>query len=1163
MLFFAVALWAALRHTTLAGAQPTCVLESLVLAAIDPAARLKNCSDGSIGSSCTLSCIDGYVASDEVAGVCTENSSFPTGGYYRNLHILCSASTCSPLDVATVASIDPNAMLSSSACPEDGILGSKCFLECVEGYDPLQPSFPAMCLPDPGTSTASYQGAVIACAEHDGCTVVPCPVGASCEDHPPPWEGREGRTCTCNEGYVAQEQCCYEAEREPCRAGQFQCRSGRCIQDIWVCSGEDECGDNSDEINCIAPCPQGTFACRNGKCVSSQYRCSTTNECGDNSDELDCFTPCPEFTTACGSGQCIPLWTLCDRRQHCLDGADERDCSNNCDPRLFACGNGRCIPQWWVCNDGGNNLCGNFADEIGCSPPCLPDCEDKTCGDDDCCNGKCRVQTCPQGKTCNVAGLCECVPSCVGNVTCGSSDGCGGRCFGSCDAVLICEQPNHHCGLRLVYSAEDLPLSMSDQENQFLSSVINVTHSGTVMDINVLHLRGLHTWFADLRFELLSPFGSVVEILRRSCSNGNRYQNFNFSLDDDATTDQLDCPPTLGKTYRPSFPLSQFHGEQALGLWTLLIWDEFSQDAGTLQAWQLEVSFCEPNCEGKTCGQDDGCGDVCTVPNRLGCHERETCVQGECHCTPDCSEAVFCGASDGCGGHCSNSSQGCARDQDCLLGVCAIPIYNSSEVPVLIRTGEKLQRVSSQLWVPCTTRTVRQVQVLDLVGQHSYLGQLTFFLTSPQGTIVTLMAPRCGSYANFHLSLTDDASLPVTAGPCPATDGATYQPTQPLSAFNLQQACGSWTLGIMDEGSGDGGRLEGWALRIKTCENNCIDKQCGEADGCGGLCIRNLGCDADQECTQQGTCRSNSTVSATSSITPRPRCEGCVGSPACDAVDSCGKPCPGALELCRLVRVEAPAVGPIPDHGQLTKKVWVETDLQLAEVRVHLTGDHQLLGDLLVSLRSPAGTEVLLLSHPCGVTPDFFDLTVQDLTGVGFPCPPPQNGSVVPTALQGGGLSVLRNQASKGEWALVVEDTQVKDTGSMGVWALEFRGSCPPDQPDCTGCTPDCQHKLCGKPDGCDGTCQTQTCADTQYCALDASQPANAGRVYTCFKIEEITCDVLDAKCVHCIPGVLECLGCRDALVSLDGLDCVSQCSAGEVVEFDGLQCNTSSAGTD
>ena len=70
---------------------------------------------------------------------------------------------------------------------------------------------------------------------------------------------------------------------------------------------------------------------------------------------------------------------------------------------------------------------------------------------------------------------------------------------------------------------------------------------------------------------------------------------------------------------------------------------------------------CEPDCLGKTCG-DDGCGGSCGA-----CAAEETCTSyGSCTCTPQCDGVVF--GSDGCGGSCGD----CGLGHVCEAGACVL-----------------------------------------------------------------------------------------------------------------------------------------------------------------------------------------------------------------------------------------------------------------------------------------------------------------------------------------------------------------------------------------------------------------------------------------------------------------------------------------------------------
>lgn len=115
-----------------------------------------------------------------------------------------------------------------------------------------------------------------------------------------------------------------------------RCENGLCVQKAWLCDGENDCGDNSDERKCRDhTCSENQFTCKNGYCVSSHYVCDGDRDCSDNSDEDPtlCRTTlapsCPAGSFSCGNGTCLPRSKVCDGREDCVNGADEWRCKKD------------------------------------------------------------------------------------------------------------------------------------------------------------------------------------------------------------------------------------------------------------------------------------------------------------------------------------------------------------------------------------------------------------------------------------------------------------------------------------------------------------------------------------------------------------------------------------------------------------------------------------------------------------------------------------------------------------------------------------------------------------------------------------------------------------------------------------------------------------------
>ncbi len=135
------------------------------------------------------------------------------------------------------------------------------------------------------------------------------------------------------------------------------------------------------------------------------------------------------------------------------------------------------------------------------------------------------------------------------------------------------------------------------------------------------------------------------------------------------------------------------------------------------------------------------------------------------------------------------------------------PVQMATDLPQSI---PDLGSVSSTLPVPLAGPITR-VNVVGLRGTHSSVDDLEVHLVSPSGTDVAVMSRVCSDESDFRLDLSDAACSDI---PCPPTDGRAHRPSAPLTAFNGEEAAGTWTLTVFDRAGGDAGTLEGWGLEV-------------------------------------------------------------------------------------------------------------------------------------------------------------------------------------------------------------------------------------------------------------------------------------------------------------------------------------------------------------
>ncbi len=134
--------------------------------------------------------------------------------------------------------------------------------------------------------------------------------------------------------------------------------------------------------------------------------------------------------------------------------------------------------------------------------------------------------------------------------------------------------------------------------------------------------------------------------------------------------------------------------------------------------------------------------------------------------------------------------------------------FNSVDVPISIPSSGT-PTVFSDLPIALGENII-EINVLNLEGTHSWIGDLKFTLISPSSTEVVLVNQECGNDDDFDVNFDDDGSTLS----CPYNNNQTAAPLANLSDFNGNNPDGTWMLKIEDFADQDGGQLDSWSIEI-------------------------------------------------------------------------------------------------------------------------------------------------------------------------------------------------------------------------------------------------------------------------------------------------------------------------------------------------------------
>ncbi|MCB0795597.1 MAG: proprotein convertase P-domain-containing protein, partial [Flavobacteriales bacterium] len=361
---------------------------------------------------------------------------------------------------------------------------------------------------------------------------------------------------------------------------------------------------------------------------------------------------------------------------------------------------------------------------------------------------------------------------------------------------------------------------------------------GVVSDLNV-YLDITHSWIGDMTITLEGPDGTTVTLFDDQGGCGS-FDNIDAEIDDEGSA-WVCATPSTGY-FLPVGSLADFDNKVFQGDWTLSITDNVGGDDGVLNNWCLIPTLyfvaCDFPAATSSIGNVDcntGTFDVLCDVTSIGDATNVDLVITVNAGTPtvaanNVSAIQVYNLGTFNSGDVVEVSLVHNQDNDCNINVgtetfalpCAPGVlcgpYSSSPGITITTTGG----VSYTDVINATTAPGEIIADLNVYFNvtHTWIGDLSITLESPNGTVVQIRDQLCGSVDNMDIEW-DDESANGAGSNCPPL--AVFEmPSNALSAFDGETFAGDWTMTVTDNAGGDGGTWNDWCLIPVLVPPGCV-----------------------------------------------------------------------------------------------------------------------------------------------------------------------------------------------------------------------------------------------------------------------------------------------------------------------------------------------------